>query len=86
MKANDQKVLKGLELRRDIEKIVGALNVAKSASEPRKSATLGTWMTNGDSSPSDIRFGTGDGSDVADLTGTEAALPTATSDNALTEA
>jgi hypothetical protein len=81
-----QKVLKGLELRRDIEKIVGDLNVAKSASEPRKSATLVTWMTNGDASPSDISFGTGDGSDVADLTGTEAALTLAKIDNAMTQA
>jgi len=79
-------VLKGLELRRDIEKIVGDLNVAKSGSEPRKSATLVTWMTNGDASPSDISFGTGDGSDVADLTGTEAALTLAKIDNAVTQA
>jgi hypothetical protein len=81
-----QSVLKGLELRRDIEKIVGDLNVAKSGSEPRKSATLVTWMTNGDASPSDISFGTGDGSDVADLTGTEAALTLAKIDNAVTQA
>jgi len=81
-----QSVLKGLELRRDIEKIVGDLNVAKSGSEPRKSATLVTWMTNGDATPSDISFGTGDGSDVADLTGTEAALTLAKIDNAVTQA
>ena len=81
-----QSVLKGLELRRDIEKIVGDLNVAKSGSEPRKTATLVTWMTNGDASPSDISFGTGDGSDVADLTGTEAALTLAKIDNAVTQA
>lgn len=81
-----QKVLKGLELRRDIEKIVGDLNVAKSASEPRKSATLITWITNGDASPSDISFATGDGSDTADLTGTEAALTLAKIDNAMTQA
>lgn len=81
-----QKVLKGLELRRDIEKIIGDLNVAKSGSEPRKSATLVTWMTNGDASPSDISFGTGDGSDVADLTGTEASLTLAKIDNAVTQA
>ena len=81
-----QSVLKGLELRRDIEKIVGDLNVAKSGSEPRKSATLITWMTNGDASPSDISFGTGNGSDVADLTGTEASLTLAKIDNAVTQA
>ena len=82
-----QSVLKGLELRRDIEKIVGDLNVAKSGSEPRKSATLVTWMTNGDAtSNADISFGTGDGSDVADLTGTEHALTLALIDNAVTQA
>jgi hypothetical protein len=78
-----QSVLKGLELRRDIEKIIGDLNVAKSGSEPRKSATLVTWITNGDATPSDIAFGTGDGSDVADLTGTEASLTLAKIDNAV---
>ena len=81
-----QSVLKGLELRRDIEKIVGDLNVAKSGSEPRKTATLVTWMTNGDATPSDIAFGTGDGSDVADLTGTEASLTLAKIDNAVKQA
>ena len=81
-----QSVLKGLELRRDIEKIIGDLNVAKSGSEPRKTATLITWMTNGDAtSNADISFGTGDGSDVADLTGTEHALTLALIDNAVTQ-
>ena len=36
--------MKGLELRRDIEKSVGDTNVARSASDPRKSASLLTWM------------------------------------------
>lgn len=68
-----QQVLKGLELRRDIEKSIGDTNVARSASDPRKSASLLTWMTNGDK-PSDMAFATGDGSDTADVTGTAHAL------------
>ena len=42
-----QKVLKSLELRRDIEKAIGDTDVARSASDPRKSASLSTWITNG---------------------------------------
>ena len=67
------KVLKSLELRRDIEKSIGDTNQARSASDPRKSAALLTWMTNGDK-PSDMAFATGDGSDAADITGTARAL------------
>ena len=44
---NYQKVLKALELRRDIEKMIGDTDVARSSSEPRKSASLSCWMTNG---------------------------------------
>ena len=68
-----QKVLKSLELRRDIEKSVGDTNVARSASDPRKSASLITWMTNV-SVPSDMGAATGDGTDTADVTGTARAL------------
>ena len=68
-----QKVLKSLELRRDIEKAIGDTNVARSGSDPRKSASLITWITNGDA-PSDMAFATGDGTDTADLTGTARAL------------
>lgn len=42
-----QRVLKSLELRRDIEKAIGDTNVARSGSDPRKSASLMTWITNG---------------------------------------
>ena len=69
----DQTVLKGLELRRDIEKSVGDTNVARSASDPRKSASLLTWITN-ISAPSDMGAATGDGTDTADVTGTARAL------------
>ena len=80
-----QRVLKGLELRRDIEKMIGDTNVARSSSEPRKSASLLTWITNGDA-PSDMAFATGDGTDTADVTGTAAALTLAKIDTAVTEA
>ena len=80
-----QKVLKSLELRRDIEKSVGDTNVARSASDPRKSASLITWMTNV-SKPSDMGHGTGDGTDTADLTGTARALPLAVIESANQEA
>ncbi len=68
-----QKVLKSLELRRDIEKSIGDTNVARSASDPRKSASLLTWITN-ISAPSDMGAATGDGTDTADVTGTARAL------------
>ena len=85
MNINDQKVLKSLELRRDIEKSVGDTNVARSASDPRKSASLITWMTNV-SKPSDMGHGTGDGTDTADLTGTARALTLAQIESANQEA
>ena len=80
-----QKVLKSLELRRDIEKSVGDTNAARSASDPRKSASLITWMTNV-SKPSDMGHGTGDGTDTADLTGTARALTLAQIESANQEA
>jgi len=68
-----QTVLAGLDLRKDIEKSIGDTNVARDSGSPRKSASLITWITNGDA-PSDMAFATGDGTDVADLTGTARAL------------
>ena len=58
-----QRVLKSLELRRDIEKAIGDTNVARSASEPRKSASLMTWITNG-SVGSGSTFSAGLGTDT----------------------
>jgi len=75
------KVLKGIEQRRDIEKSLFK-NEARSASEPRKAAKLITWITNVDA-PADMAAATGDGSDVADLTGTAAALTLAKIDAAM---
>ena len=78
------KVIKGLEQRRDIEKSLFK-NEAKSASDPRKTAKLLTWLTNGDK-PSDMGHGTGDGSDTCDLTGTARALTLAQIEAAIKEA
>lgn len=77
-----QKVLKSLELRRDIEKAIGDTNVARAAADPRKSASLITWITNGDK-PTDMAFATGDGTDAADLTGTARALTLAQIETAM---
>lgn len=77
-----QKVLKSLELRRDIEKAIGDTNVARSGADPRKSASLITWITNGDA-PGDMAFATGDGTDTADLVGTARALTLAQIETAM---
>lgn len=44
---NYQKILKSLELRRDIEKSITDTNQARDGSDPRKSASLMTWISNG---------------------------------------
>ena len=75
------KVSKGLELRKDINKSFYK-NEAKSSSDPRKCAKLPTWITNG-SFPSDMAAATGDGSDLADFTGTARAMTLAQIDAAM---
>jgi len=75
------KVIKGLEQRRDIEKSLFK-NEAKSGSDPRKTAKLLTWITNG-SKPGDMGFAAGTGADTADVTGTAAALTLAKIDTAI---
>ena len=76
-----QRTLKGLELRRDIEKYITDTNTARDgSSSTRKTASLITWITNGDK-PSDMAFATGDGTDAADLTGTSRALTLAQIDS-----
>ena len=67
-----QKVLKSLELRRDIEKSIGDTDVARSGSDPRKSASLSCWITNGSVGASGA-FATGDGTDAV-TGGTDRAL------------
>lgn len=61
---NYQKVLKALELRRDIEKSITDTNVARSGSEPRKSASLMTWITNGSVGAGSGAFSAGTGTDT----------------------
>ena len=66
------KTLKGLELRRDIEKYLVS-DVAKSSSDPRKAGTLSTWITNVSVAASSAAP-TGDGTDVPTLSGTDRAM------------
>jgi hypothetical protein len=76
-----QKVLKGLELRRDIEKYLHS-DTARSGSDPRKAGTLSSWITNVDDA-SGTSAATGDGSDVPDMSGTNRAMTLAQIDNAM---
>ena len=68
-----QKVLKGLELRRDMEKMLVVDN-AKATSSTRETAALSSWITNVSVGSGSGAAPTGDGSDV----------PTGGSDRALT--
>lgn len=61
---NYQKLLKAIELRRDIEKSITDTNVARSGSEPRKSASLMTWITNGSVGAGSGAFSAGTGADT----------------------
>jgi hypothetical protein len=76
-----QKVLKGLELRRDIEKYLHS-DTARSGSDPRKAGTLSSWITNVDDA-SGTSAATGDGTDVPDMAGTNRAMTLAQIDNAM---
>ena len=78
------KVLKGLEQKRDIEKYLFS-NTARSSSDPRKTASLPTWITNADFSTagSTSAVATGDGSDTATMTGDNRALSLTLIDNAM---
>jgi len=80
-----QKVLKGLELRRDIEKMIGDTDVARSASEPRKSASLSCWITNGSVGATAGAFATGDGTDTV-TGGDDRALTLALIDDGMQDA
>ena len=55
---------KALELRRDIEKAIGDTDVARSGTDPRKSASLSCWITNGSVGATAGAFATGDGTDT----------------------
>lgn len=75
------KVLKGIEQRRDIDKSLFA-NEAKSASDPRKTGKILSYITNFDKiGATTIPAGTG--ADVSDMAGTNAALTLAKIDSAM---
>ena len=75
------KILKGLEQRRDIEKGLG-LAEARNASDTRKAGKIISYMTN-QSVISPSTTATGDGTNVSDLAGTNAALTLAKIDTAM---
>lgn len=80
-----QRVLKGLELRRDIEKAIGDTDVARASGATRKSASLTCWITNGSVGASAGAFATGDGTDAV-TGGDDRALTLALIDDAMQDA
>ena len=76
-----QKVLKGLELRRDIEKYLHS-DTARSSSDPRKAGTLSSWITNVEDATG-TSAATGDGTDVPDMAGTNRDMTLAQIDTAM---
>jgi len=79
-----QKVLKGLELRRDIEKYLHS-DTARSASDPRKAGTLSSWITNVSIADDETAFnaGVGAGTHVPSMDGTARAMTLAMIDSAM---
>lgn len=77
------KVLKSLELRRDIEQTLTA-DQAKTSSSPRKAGTLSSWITNVDVGSTGAAP-TGDGSDTP-TDGSDRALSLTQIDNAMQDA
>lgn len=75
-----QKVLKGLELRRDIEKSLHS-DTARSGSDPRKSGSLSSWITNVSVGASGAAP-TGDGTDLP-TNGTDRTMTLAMIDTAM---
>ena len=67
-----QKVMKGLELRRDLELIV-TQHQAKSGADPRAMGAIPSWISNAVVEGAST-VPTGDGSDVSDLAGTDVAF------------
>ncbi len=78
------KLLKGIEQRRDIDKSLFK-NEAKSSSEPRKTGKLLSYITNMELISASTTP-TGDGSNVSDMAGTNAALTLAKIDSAMKKA
>ena len=81
---NYQKILKSLELRRDIEKAIGDTDVARDGSDPRKSASLSCWITNGSVGASGA-FSAGTGTDTV-TGGTDRALTLALIEDGMQDA
>ena len=79
-----QKVLKGLELRRDIEKYLHS-DTARSASDPRKAGTLSSWITNVSIAGDETAFnaGVGSGTHVPSMDGTNRTMTLAMIDTAM---
>ena len=78
------KLLKGIEQRRDIDKALFK-NEARSASDPRKAGKLLSYITNMELISASTTP-TGDGSNVSDMAGTNAALTLAKIDSAMKKA
>ena len=76
------KVLKGLEQRRDIEKALCKNEARVASPEPRKAGKISSYITNV-SLVSPSTTPTGDGTDVSDKAGTDAALTLAKIDTAM---
>jgi hypothetical protein len=80
-----QRVLKGLELRRDIEHMVGNTDQARAAGATRQSASLSCWVTNGSVGAGNGAFATGDGTDAI-TSGTARPLTLALLDDSVQDA
>ncbi len=79
-----QKVLKGLELRRDIEKSITTPQ-ARDASDPRKAGTLSSWITNVSIAGDETAFnaGVGLGTHIPSDDGTDRTMTLAMIDSAM---
>jgi len=79
-----QKILKGIELRRDIEKSVATAQ-ARSASDPRKAGTLSSWITNVSIASDETAFnaGVGTGTHIPSDDGTDRTMTLAMIDAAM---
>lgn len=83
-----QKVLKGIELRRDIERAI-TYDTAQSASDPRKAGSMSTWITNANYSTggtTSALTNVGYGTSAPILTGGDRALVIDFFDDALQQA
>ena len=80
-----QKVLKGLELRRDIEKSLHS-DTAKDGSDPRKAGSISSWISNANYGVGETVAPTGTGTAVPALDGTPRAMDLAQIDDAMQKA